>query len=347
MRKGANIGAATVVNQTGEALPDKYQSYMRSMIRSTAEAQGQDTILQNGDTTYKWKRDPLIAEAMVDERVVVPNLIDSTKVLTLTAQEALKWGYCDGIAESTDQVISEYLGYKEYEVKSYSPSWFDNMKGFLMSPVVQGLLIIIIIGGIYFEMQSPGIGFPAFASVTAAILYFAPLYIDGLAQNWEIIMFVLGVILVIVEIFVIPGFGVAGISGIVCVVGGLTMGLLNNTNFDFQHVSSAETGRAALTVLMGLVLGFALVIWLSNKVGSKGPLKRMALNTDLEDAVSSPVLTHLIGKEGTAATVLRLSGKVMIDGETYDGVSEDGFIEKGTPVKVVRFENAQVYVARL
>lgn len=347
MRKGANIGAATVVNQTGEALPDKYQSYMRSMIRSTAEAQGQDTILQNGDTTYKWKRDPLIAEAMVDERVVVPNLIDSTKVLTLTAQEALKWGYCDGIAESTDQVISEYLGYTEYEVKSYSPSWFDNMKGFLMSPVVQGLLIIIIIGGIYFEMQSPGIGFPAFASVTAAILYFAPLYIDGLAQNWEIIMFVLGVILVIVEIFVIPGFGVAGISGIVCVVGGLTMGLLNNTNFDFQHVSSAETGRAALTVLMGLVLGFALVIWLSNKVGSKGPLKRMALNTDLEDAVSSPVLTHLIGKEGTAATVLRLSGKVMIDGETYDGVSEDGFIEKGTPVKVVRFENAQVYVARL
>ena len=81
MRKGANIGAATVVNQTGAALPDKYQSYMRSMIRSTAEAQGKDTLIQNGDTIYKWKRDPLIAEAMVDDRVIVPNLIDSGKVL--------------------------------------------------------------------------------------------------------------------------------------------------------------------------------------------------------------------------------------------------------------------------
>lgn len=347
MRKGANIGAATVVNQTGAALPDKYQSYMRSMIRSTAEAQGQDTLIQNGDTIYKWKRDPLIAEAMVDERVVVPNLIDSTKVLTLTAQEALKWGYCDGIAESTDQVITEYLGYKDYKMKSYSPSLFDNLKGFLMNPMLQGLLIIIIIGGIYFEMQSPGIGFPAIASLTAAVLYFAPLYLDGLAQNWEILMFVFGIILIVVEIFIIPGFGVAGISGIIFVIGGLTMGLLNNTYFDFEHVSSAETGKATLTVLMGLVIGFALTIWLSNKVGSKGPLKRMALHTDLEEAVSSPSLTYLIGKEGTAATVLRLSGKVMIDGKVYDGVSESGFIEKGTPVKVVRFENAQIYVIRI
>ena len=77
MRKGANIGAATVVNQTGEALPDKYQSYMRSMIRSTAEAHGKDTIVQGNDTIYKWKRDPRIAEAMVDDRIAIPNLIDS------------------------------------------------------------------------------------------------------------------------------------------------------------------------------------------------------------------------------------------------------------------------------
>ena len=347
MRKGANIGAATVVNQTGAALPDKYQSYMRSMIRSTAEAQGKDTLIQNGDTIYKWKRDPLIAEAMVDDRVIVPNLIDSGKVLTLTSQEALKWGYCDGIAESPDQVITEYIGCKDYEIKSYQPSWFDNVKGFFMSPVIQGLLIIIIIGGIYFEMQTPGLGFPSAAAIIAAILYFAPLYMDGLAENWEILLFILGVILIMLEIFVIPGFGIAGISGIILVVGGLTMSLLNNTVFDFQNVSGMDTGRAALTVLLGLGIGFTLVIWLSNKIGHKGPLKKMALNADLEKAVSSPNLTQLIGKEGTAATVLRPSGKVSIEGELYDGVSESGFIEKGTPIKVVRFESAQVYVINL
>ncbi|MBC8600677.1 nodulation protein NfeD [Parabacteroides acidifaciens] len=347
MRKGANIGAATVVNQTGAAMPDKYQSYMRSMIRSTAEAHGQDTIIQKNDTIYKWKRDPLIAEAMVDERVAIPNLIDTGKVLTFTAQEAQKWGYCDGIAETPDEVITQYLGYKDYQIKSYTPSWYDDLKGFLMNPIFQSILIIIIIGGIYFEMQTPGLGFPSAAALLAAILYFAPLYLDGLAANWEILIFIIGVLLIAAEIFIIPGFGVAGISGIVLVVGGLIMALLNNTNFNFEEVSGKEFGEATLTVLVGLVAGFILMIWLSNKIGHRGMFRKVALNADLKDAISSPDLSPLIGKEGIAATVLRPSGKVLIDGEFYDGVSDSGFIEKGRRVKVVRFENAQVYVENI
>ncbi|WP_459190467.1 nodulation protein NfeD [Parabacteroides sp. APC149_11_2_Y6] len=344
MRKGANIGAATVVNQTGSAMPDKYQSYMRSMMRSTAEAHGKDTIIQGRDTIYKWIRDPKIAEAMVDERIVIPNLVDTGKVLTLTAEEALKWGYCDGIAETPDEVITQYIGYKDYQMKTYQPSWYDDMKGFLMSPVLQSLLIIIIIGGIYFEMQTPGLGFPSAAALVAAILYFAPLYLDGLAANWEILIFIIGVLLIAAEIFIIPGFGVAGISGIVLVVGGLTMSLLDNKDFDFEQVSGKDLGEAVFIVLIGLVLGFVLVIWLSNKIGHRGIFRKVALNKDLEDAISSPDLSSLIGKEGIAATVLRLSGKVIIDGEFYDAVSESGFIEKGEKIKVIRFENAQVYV---
>lgn len=347
MRKGANIGAATVVNQTGAALPDKYQSYMRSMIRSTAEAHGKDTIIQGNDTTFKWKRDPLIAEAMVDERVVVPNLIDTGKVLTFTADEAVTWGYCDGIAETPDEVITKYLGYNDYEIKKYEPSWYDDLKGFLMSPILQSLLIIIIIGGIYFEMQTPGMGFPSAAAVVAAILYFAPLYLDGLAQNWEILIFVLGLILIIAEVFVIPSFGIAGISGIIFVVTGLTLSLLNNTDFNFEGVSTKEVGEASLTVLIGLGLGFVLMLWLSNKIGTKGMFRKVALHKDLEESHSSPSLVSLIGKEGIAFTVLRPSGKVMIENELYDGVSDLGFIEKGTKVKIVRFENAQVYVETL
>lgn len=346
MRKGANIGAATVVNQTGAALPDKYQSYMRSMIRSTAEAHGKDTIIQGKDTTFRWKRDPKIAEAMVDERVVIPNLIDSGKVLTFTADEAMEWGYCDGIAATPDEVITKYLGYSDYELKTYKPSWYDDLKGFLMNPMLQSLLIIIIIGGIYFEMQTPGLGFPSAAALVAAILYFAPLYIDGLAQNWEILVFLIGLLLIAVEIFVIPGFGIAGISGILFLVAGLTLSLLNNTDFNFEGVSTQDMGEAVLTVLMGLVLGFILMIWLSNKIGTKGMMHKVALHKDLEDAHSSPTLAPLIGKEGIAYTVLRPSGKVMIDNEVYDGVSDGGFLEKGTKVKVVRFENAQIYVER-
>lgn len=344
MRKGANIGAATVVDQTGKAMPDKYQSYMRSMIRSTAEAHGKDTLITQQDTTYRWQRDPLIAEAMVDDRVIVPNLIDSGKVLTFTAEEAMKWNYCDGLAESVDQVITEYMGYSSYELVAYQPSWYDRVKGFLLSPMLQSLLIMLIIGGIYFEMQTPGIGFPLATSVVAAVLYFAPLYIDGLAQSMEILAFLLGLVLLLVEIFVIPGFGIAGISGIVLIVGGLTLSLLGNRDFDFQQVSAADSGRAALTVLVGLGIGFALILWLSHKIGSKGPLRRVALNADLGEAISSPTHQELIGKEGIAQTVLRPSGKVQIEGQIYDGISESGFVEKGEPIVVIKSENAQVYV---
>ena len=155
MRRGASIGAATVVNQTGEQVPDKYQSYMRSMMRATAEAHGKDTIIQGNDTTYRWKRDPLIAEAMVDNQIFIPNVIDSGRTLTFTAEEAMRWGFCDGIAESTDEVITRYLGYEEYTLTVFRPTWLHNLLGFLMNPVFQSILILIIIGGIYFELQTP------------------------------------------------------------------------------------------------------------------------------------------------------------------------------------------------
>ena len=344
MRRGASIGAATVVSQTGEQVPDKYQSYMRSMMRATAEAHGKDTLIQGADTTYRWKRDPLIAEAMVDNQIVIPNVIDSGRTLTFTAEEAMRWGFCDGIAETVDEVITRYLGYDEYTVTTFQPSWLHGLLGFLMNPVFQSILILVIVGGIYFELQTPGVGFPLAAAITAAILYFSPLYIEGLAQHWEILMFVIGVILLLVEIFVIPGFGVVGVSGIVLIFAGLFLSLVNNVDFDFSGVSGVDSGRAVMIVLTGAFLGMASMVWLSSRIGTTGVFRRVALTADLENTFSSPVLTGLIGRTGTALTVLRPSGKVLIEGEVYDGVSESGFIEKGTEIRVVRFENAQVYV---
>ncbi len=346
MREGANIGAATVVSQTGEAMPDKYQSYMRSMIRSTAEAQGRDTLVQDGDTILRWRRDPLIAEAMVDERVAIPNLIDSGKVLTFTAHEALRHGYCDGIASSVDEVITRYLGYDDYELVTYRPAWTDEARGFLLNPVVQGILIFLIIGGIYFEMQAPGIGFAALVSLVAAALYFAPLYLTGLAENWEILSFLLGVILILLELFVIPGFGVTGLAGIVLVVGGLTMSLLDNRDFNFEGVTAEETGRAALTILLGLGSSFAILGWLSTRIGHRGPLRRLALQADLEEAVAAPQRVELVGEIGTCVTDMRPSGRVRLGDTDYDGVSETGFIEAGASVRVIRVEGARVYVVK-
>ena len=343
MRKGANIGAATVVEQTGKAMPDKYQSYMRSMIRSTAEAHGKDTIIQGNDTILKWKRDPLIAEAMVDERTIIPNLTDSGKVLTLTADEALQWGYCDGIAETKEEVISKYLRFADYETIEYQPTLLDMLKGFLMNPILQSMLIIFIIGGIYFEMHSPGLGFPSIVAITAAVLYFAPLYIDGLALYWEIALFIFGIILVLIEIFALPGFGIAGIGGAICIFIGLTTALLNNIDFNFGHIDKEQLIRASSTVLSGLLFGSILAIWLASRIGKKGIFQKIALETALDGQPFSEIKS-VVGSKGFAATDLRPSGKVFVKEEIYDAVSDFGFIEKGTPVKIVRQENAQIYV---
>lgn len=349
MRKSANIGAATVVDGIGEKAPDKYQSYMRALIRSTAESHGKDTVTENGVTITKWKRDPAIAEAMVDERVKVAILPDTTKVLTMTAEEALSVGYCDGIAENISEIVVKYLGIQDYELKAYNPSVFDYIKDFLANGIVQSILIMIIIGGIYIELKTPGVGLPIAVAITAALLYFTPLYMDGYAQNWEIILFVVGLILIAFEIFVIPGFGVAGISGIILTATGLFLALVGNVDLDFEGVSSDQALKSLITVIVGIFMSFILIISLISRIGKEGSMFRnIALTSDQEGFISVPEeQKKFIGQIAIAATVLRPSGKVILNGNYYDAVANRGFIEQGKTVKVIKYENSQLYVVEI
>ena len=350
MRSGANIGAATVVNQTGEAMPDKYQSYMRSTMRATAESHGKDTLIQNGDTIIKWKRDPLIAEAMVDPRTYIENVVDTGKVLTFTPNEAIKNGYCEGIANSVEEVL-EQLEVKEYVIKKYEPSGVEKLIDFMLNPMLQGLIIMIIIGGIYFELQSPGVGFPLIAAIIAAVLYFSPLYLEGLAANWEIIIFIIGVALLGVEIFVIPGFGVAGVSGIILIISGLSLSLIDNVNFNFEPRHVKALLGAILLVTFSMLTSIILSINISKRLfAGSGFLGRLALKAEgkIEEGYIGVDMSPktLVGKKGIASTVLRPSGKVIIDDEIYDAKSEDGFIDMDTEVVVIRYETGQVYVIK-
>ncbi len=347
MNKGAAIGAATVVEQTGSAAPDKYQSYMRGIIKTTAEFHGKDTIISGRDTIYKWKRDPKIAEAMVDARVYIPLISDTGKVLTLTTEEALKYGYCDGVAKNIDEIVEKYLFIPKYELVIYQPSWYEDIKGFLLNPIFQGILIMIIVAGIYFELQSPGIGFPSIAALTAAVLYFTPLCMDGVAQYWEIIIFGIGLILIALEIFVIPGFGIAGVSGIILSVTGLLLALLNNNDFDFKPIETSDLFRSFLTVSGGVLSGFLLILYGASRIGKQGILKKIALDAEINSSIVTIVEKEsLVGKNGITLTVLRPSGKVMVEGEIYDAISETGqFINEGIEVKILKQETAQIYVS--
>ncbi|MDR2801671.1 MAG: nodulation protein NfeD [Prevotellaceae bacterium] len=349
IRGGGSIGAATVVNQTGEALPDKYQSFMRAMMRATAEMNGKRKIVQGRDTVETWRRDPLIAEAMVDPRVVVPGLIDSTKVLTFTADEARAYGYSEGKAESISEVLS-LAGIAPAEIKEYSPSWVDRIILFLMNPLLQGLLLMLIIGGIYFELQSPGIGFPLVVAVTATLLYFAPLYLEGLAAYWELLLFVAGLVLVVMEIFVIPGFGVAGISGILLCIAGLALAMIDNNLFSTPAGwDLSPLAKPLFIVSAGMFGGIAGSIYLSRKLYHTKMFGRIALKTDLSGTtgyVGVPAgLEALVGQMGRACTSLRPSGKIEVDGEIYDAIAEHGMIEKNAIVVITHYETGQLYCA--
>jgi membrane-bound serine protease (ClpP class) len=350
IRPGGSIGAATVVDHSGKVVPDKYQSFMRSTMRATAESHGKDTLVLGNDTLIRWHRDPHIAEAMVDPSIAVEGLDDSSKVLTLTAEEALKWNFSEGMASSIAEVL-EKAGLKGCELREYKPSGMDKMIGFLLSPVVQGILIMIMLGGIYFELQTPGVGFPLAAAAAAALMYFAPLYLEGLAQNWELLVFLAGLVLIILEIFVIPGFGVAGISGIVLMVTGLTLSLIDNMVFRLEGWEAlGHLLKALMTVLISTFLAFVLFLLGSKRFAYSRAFKGIALEASepaSEGFVSSDTRQKaLVGKAGIAYTVLRPSGRIEVEGELFDAMAEIGFIEKGDPVKVIRDEAGQLYVIK-
>ncbi|MCD4774321.1 MAG: nodulation protein NfeD [Bacteroidales bacterium] len=335
MRAGANIGAATVVNQKGEPMPDKYQSYMRSMMRSTAEATG---------------RDPDIAQAMVDPRISIYGVVDSVKVLTFTTSEAIKHNFCEGQADNIKEVL-KMSGIENYEIVKQKITAADKFIGFLINPMISGILIMLIIGGIYFELQSPGIGFPSIAAVVAALLYFAPLYVEGLANNWEIMIFIVGVILVAIEIFAIPGFGVAGISGLILIVTGLTLSMVDNMGFDFSDVQLNGLFKAFFIVMISIFLSVIGSMYLSKKMFTTTIFGHLALDVTQQAndgyTFSDNEYKSMLGKSGIARTSLRPAGKVEIENEVYDATAITGYIEKGDNIEVIKYETAQLFVRKI
>ncbi|MDE5829208.1 MAG: nodulation protein NfeD [Duncaniella sp.] len=347
MRPGATMGAVTVVSGTdGSAMPDKYQSYMRAMMRATAEHHGKYLA---DDSTMQWRRDPLIAEAMVDSRVSVPGLIDSTRVLTFTTDEALHWGYADGRASSIPEVLQN-LGINSYTTTTYAPSWVDRLIGFFTSPGVQAILIMLIIGGIYMEMQTAGMGFPSVVAITAAALYFLPLYLVGIASSWIVVLFIVGLILILLEIFVVPGFGITGISGILCVSAAIIIGLIEHMTFSLGFYDSDSLISSLVIFCAGVVLAIALIWYLTSSYGPRWARRHteLLLTQQVDEGYIGVDMSpkRFIGHTGVAVTDLRPSGKVLVDGQTLDAVATMSFIPAGQKVNIVRYENAQIYVTR-
>ena len=335
MAKGSSIGAATVVTQEGEAAPDKYQSYMRSIMRSTAEAKG---------------RNPTIAEGMVDEDIDIDSIATEGKVITFSVSEAIKYGFCEAQVTGIDEIMQR-SNVEDYELIEFKLDWPEKVIALFLNPFVSGILILIIIGGIYFELQTPGVGFPILASIIAMVLYFTPYYLNGLAENWEIVAFIGGIILIGMEIFVIPGFGIAGISGLILTLGSLILVMLNNDMFDFSFVDTGDIFYAISTTLAAL-MGAIIIMFLGGvRLTNTQFFNRIALvdTQDKEQGYTSTFYTEkkLVGKKGTTYTNLRPSGKVMIDDEIYDAYTRGNYIAANTNIEVISDEGTSLKVKEI
>ncbi len=320
MASGANIGAATVVGADGQAAPGKYQSYMRSIMRSTAEANN---------------RNPRLAEAMVDANV--DSTLSAKQVITFTTSEAIENGFCEGQANSINEVLQK-LNLQDAELITYELSTTDKIISFFLNPIISGILLLLILGGLYFELQTPGVGFPLITAIVAGILYLTPYYLNGLAENWEILLFIAGLVLIGLEVLVVPGFGVTGISGIILVFLSLVLIMVNNDNFDFTFVPSGELNKSLLSVLIGMLGAVAFIFLAWNRIMGSKALNNLVLHNTLSSNQgyrSATNAQHLIGKTGIAHTRMAPTGRVLIDDVLYDAQAREGFIEKGETVEVI------------
>lgn len=334
MSKGASIGAATVVEGDGQQAPDKYQSYMRSIMRSTAEAN---------------HRDPRIAEGMVDDRIVIDSIKQAGKVITFTTSEAIKNGYCEAQVESIEEILNRNK-IKDYELHRFQLGVTEKIIAIFLNPFISGILILVILGGIYFELQTPGVGFPLFAAITALVLYLVPYYLSGLAEYWEIIALFIGILLLLAEVFIIPGFGVAGISGITLVVVSMVLIMLNNDFFNFEFVPMGDIVMATFATVGGISGGMLLLIFGGARLTDTKAFKRISLNDSQESSQGFSVNSNtqaMMGKKGLAHTILRPSGKVLIEDQVYDAFTRGEFVEKGEPIEVIGTEGVTLRVKKI
>lgn len=319
MTPGSSIGAATPVGGSGEKQPEKIVSAMRAEFRALAERRGLD---------------PRVAESMVDESIAIEGVVEEGKLLTLTGHEAIQLGIATAEVENLNALIGR-LGLQTAGVQDISINWAEALVRFLSHPIVAPILLSIGTLGIIIEIKTPSFGVAGLVGLTALAAFFGSHLIVGLAGLEEIILLGVGVIALALEVFVVPGFGIAGIVAILCIGSATFMALIG------ALPTWADVTRASgiMVVAAGIVVGvvYALVRNLPSSPRWSNIFLRAATDRSA-GFIAEPLREDLIDVEGVALTDLRPSGTARFGDERLDVVSDAGYISKGTRVRVIRSE---------
>ncbi len=327
---GGTIGAAAPVvpGSDGSSKPadEKSVSYVRKEFRATAEA----------------RHRPLeIAEAMVDADVEIAGLSPKGKLLTLTTEEALQHKVADLSAPTVEAALTA-AGLPNAELRRVGPTWAETLVRFLTHPAVSSILMTVGMLGIILEMRTPGFAVPGVVGMLSLGLFFWGHWIVQLAGWEELLLVVVGAVLVAVEVFVIPGFTVFGVAGIVALVGGLGMAMVG-VDVSVSSVTVA-LGRVAISILLAMAGALALFRFLPRLPFGR----RLVLDTGMDAGhgyISAPETDRRwLGRSGTAISPLRPAGIAEIDGTRVDVVSDGVFLDAGTVIEVTRVDGNRIVV---
>jgi len=328
MSIGSSIGAATAVDLQGKKASEKVISYFRAQMRATAEARG---------------RRPDIAEAMVDEELEIEGITKKGMLVTLTYNEALRLGISDGTVGTVGEILA-LLGRPGAKIVEFHPNWAENVVRFLTNPIVSSLLMSIGFLGLLIEIKTPGWGIGGIIAVIALALFFGSHYIVKLAGIGELLIFAAGLILLIIELFFLPGFGIAGISGIALIILSLVLSLVGSfpAPHDFTHAGYTVGMSFAITVLLGFLIARMLP-----RTSFYNRLTLPDVERSKEGYTSVSTYFDLVGAHGVALNNLRPVGKAEINGRRLDVVTEGGFIEKDTPIVVTEVSGSRIVVREI
>jgi membrane-bound serine protease (ClpP class) len=332
MHPNSTMGAAEPVSfgigmKAGE-VSEKTISYWRTELRSTAE---------------KGDRRGDVAEAFADKSVAIEGVVEEGKLLTLTTKQAVELGMADATSETLQDIL-EAQGMTGARIVVAGMNAAERVSGFLTQAIVSSILITVALLGIFFEIRTPGFGVPGTIALVAFALFFGSHYIVNLAGWGEIILFVFGVVMLLVEVFVIPGFGIVGTVGIISIVASLYLSLVGR----FMPATDLVSGAKVLAI--AFISSFVIVLVALRFLPKFTPFQRLVLNTTEntnEGFRSAPgEYASLLGKEGMALTMLRPAGTAIIEGEKVSVVTEGDFIEQNSRIRITKVEGYRIVVER-
>ncbi len=365
MKENTIIGDCAPIIQTQkgqEMAGEKVQTVLRAKFRALAKKNNYPVVLAQSMVTIDMEVYEVVMDGQKtvmgkkayddlteDEKKQIKSkktIVAKGELLTMHDAEAFDLGFSKKTVKDINEALS-FLGYESLDIITINESWSESFVRFLQ-PFLP-ILMLIGIGAIYTEIKAPGFGIPGITGIICLGLVFFSQYLVGLADYTELLLLLVGVLLLGVEVLVLPGFGAAGISGLIAIAAGL---VLSFQGFVVPDPSLPWEGTLLIKnlaqVLGSFMFAFLISLFMIRFVLPrlskivKGPYLEATLSQSHVDATTA--LCVKPGDTGIAHSFLRPSGKIMINNKKIDAITQGEFIDQGTIVVIDRIDRNRVIV---